>query len=194
MTAKQFKKAWVEHDDNLSPISAQRLGKLGLSKHTFEFLEKAGLPEDAAPFLSFCVDSDDIYYGISKLNEQYDLPETDFEKYVVIGSCSNGDPIAIDTENDEVKWLDHEDYFSSGFFNSSIYCLAECLIAYRNFVLTIIKDNGEDAFLNADFSDNHFAQLKEDLIRADERILTEKGFWHAQLEMDLAMRQDNKKN
>lgn len=190
MTPEEFKRKWTDAGDVLSPIAGGSLEELGLKTGTKAFLINAGLPIDAAPFLSFVTDTDDLIYGINKLVKQYDFLESEFEKYVVIGSCSDGDPIAINTENnDQVEWLDHDDYFSAKFFNSSIEAMAACLLAYREFVETVQQENGEDAFLDANFTDEQFEGLIQKLRQADERAVSEAGFWKEQLEMDLQARE-----
>lgn len=194
MTQEQFRQTWTSYEDNLSPLSPESLVGLNLKPETASFLTNVGLPSDAAPFLSFVQYNADIYNTINKLTQHYDFLEPDFEKYVVIGSCSDGDIIAVNTEdNDIVVWLDHEDYFSSLFFNSSINSLAECLLIYRDFIQNILRENGEDAYINSEFTDEQFDSLKQKLSAADFKAITEDGFWKSSLEMELAMRQDNRK-
>ncbi len=194
MTPEQFRHIWTANEDNLSPLSTGSLVGLNLKQSTIDFLTVTGLPFEAAPYLSFVQNKADSYNTINKLTKHYDFLEPKYEKYVVIGSYSDGDVIAINTDdNDQIVWLDHEDYFSSRFFNSSIHSLAECLVIYRDFVQTILNNNGEDAYMNADFTDEQFEILKRKLLKADSRVIMEDGFWKSYLEMELAIRQDNKK-
>jgi len=194
MTPEQFRQIWTANGDNLSPLNPDNLVGLNLKPTTVDFLTFAGLPFDAAPFLSFVQNKADSYNTINKLTRHYDFLEPEYNRYVVIGSCSDGDVIAINTDdNDQIVWLDHEVCFSSRFFNSSINSLAECLLIYRDFVQTILKDNGENAYMNADFTDQQFETLKQKLATADSKAVTEDGFWKSNLEMELAMRQDNRK-
>lgn len=194
MTPEQFRQTWIANEDNLSPLSPDSLVGLNLKPSTVDFLTRVGLPFEAAPFLSFVQNKADNYNTINKLTKHYDFLEPEYDKYVVIGSCSDGDVIAINTDdNDQIVWLDHEDYFSSRFFNSSINNLAECLVIYRDFVQTILKDNGENAYMNSNFNDQQFETLKQNMTTADSRAITEDGFWKSYLEMELAMRQDNRK-
>ena len=194
MTPEQFIHKWTANEDNLSPLNPESLVGLNLKQSTVDFLTVAGLPFDAAPFLSFVQNNANSYKTIEKLTKHYDFLEPEFDKYVVIGSCSDGDVIAINTEdNDQILWLYHEDYFSSRFFNLSINSLAECLVIYRDFVQTILNNNGEDAYMNADFTDEQFETLKQKLLKADSKAITEDGFWKSELEMELEMRQDNRK-
>ena len=193
MKPEEFKHKWPSDEDKLNPISPIRLDGLGLSEMSIEFLKTAGLPDSAAPFLSFVKDSDDVYKGIQKLTSIYEELESEFEKYIVIGSCNDGDPIVINTaNNDKIEHLDHEDYFSSRQFNSNIYTLADSLVVYTNFVSMLIDKKGEDAYFDSDFTDEEFQKLKSDLIVADSEIMENNGFWAEQIEMDLEMREDSK--
>lgn len=193
MKVEEFKTKWTLKEDNLNSISAKTLSGLGLSEKTIGFLINSGLPDEAAPFLSFSKDSEDIYEGVQKLNNVYGFLESEFEKYIVIGSLGDGDPIVVNTAlNDQIEYLDHEDYFSAQLFNSDIYGLAKCLLAYRNFVDKIIEENGEDAFFDSDFTDRQFENLRAELYNADPIALGNNGFWSAQLQMDLDLREDNK--
>ncbi len=196
MTLEEIKNTWKSNKEKLVHFSADRLLGLRLKPDTITFLTNVGLPEDAAPLLSFVNDSGDEFFAIKRLTEQYDLePAEDFEKFIIIGSCHDGDVIAIDTsKNDEIVWLDHENYFSSLYFNSSLSAFMSCLIAYRNFVQTVQKDNGEDAFMESNFSDKHFETLKQQLTIADKRAISEEGFWNTELQMELALREDSRKN
>jgi hypothetical protein len=123
MTPQAFKNNWTNRDEPLSPLSKSRLDRFNLSKATFDFLNITGLPANCGPNLSFANDSDDIVYGINKLTDQFDFEDdkAKFDRYIVIGSCRDGDAIAVDTaDNDKIIELDHEDLFSSMYFNSSL--------------------------------------------------------------------------
>jgi hypothetical protein len=194
MTPQEFEEIWTSTGDGLSPFTSTRLLGLNLKPRTVEFLTHAGLPKDAAPYLSFVNNSEDKHEGIIRLTDQFDFLEEEFKKWVVIGSCSDGDPIAVNTEsNDRIDWLDHENYFEPGFFNSSIEALVGCLIVYREFISVVQRENGEDAFMNADFTDIQFDAMKVKLLNADNEALVDNGFWRHQLETDLAMREAYRK-
>jgi len=188
MSPQEFKNNWV-CKGVLSPLQLSRLTQFNLKPETIEFLTTVGLPTDAAPFLSFVEDSQDKFKGIARLKEQYDLPEPELEKWIVIGSCADGDPIAINVDsNDRIEWLDHENYFAANFFNSSVSSMANCLVVYRDFVSEVNQASGEDAWLNGNFSDIQFDALKVKLLEADSRALESNGFWEEQLNINLAMR------
>jgi hypothetical protein len=194
MTPQEFKEIWTSTGDSLSPLTSTRLHGLDLEPRTVEFLTQAGLPRDAAPYLSFVNNSEDKYEGIIRLTDQFEFLEDEFKKWIVIGSCSDGDPIAINVDaDDQIDWLDHDNYFEPGFFNSSIEALVDCLVIYRDFVSTIQRENGDDAFMNSDFTDIQFETMKSKLLKADNKALVDNGFWKAQLDMDISMRDHYKK-
>jgi hypothetical protein len=194
MTPQEFKNIWTSTGDILTPLSLERVTGLNLQSRTIDFLTQAGLPVDAAPFLSFADNSTHKYKGIVSLTDQYDFLEEEFRKWIVIGSCSDGDPIAINVDaEDQIDWLDHDNYFEPGFFNSSIEALMDCLVVYREFISIVQRENGDDAFMNADFTDIQFETMKSKLLKADNKILVDNGFWKEQLDMDLTMRDHYKK-
>jgi hypothetical protein len=194
MTPLEFKNNWISIDEPLSAITNSRLIRFNLLQSTFEFLTLSGLPIYCEPNLTFLNDTDDIVYGINKLTEQYDLNfnKEKYEKYIVIGSCRDGDAIAIDTDdNDKIVELDHEDLFSSKYFNSSISILADFLILYRDFEKEVLSDkNIVDDFQCFNFSNNQFDNLKENMLRLDKNAISEEGFWKEELEIMLSIRQE----
>lgn len=191
MKAEEFKRLWTESGESLRAIQAHNLRDIGLSETTHEFLRMAGLPIAAAPFLSFYQDVENTYTGIRRLTKMYDhLEGPAWEKYIVIGSDGEGSPIVINTDkSDRIELLDHEINFSAKLCNSSIHRFAACLYFYRSFVETIQEENGEDAFMDGDFTDEHLEQLKQNLHKADPGILEIKGFWSDQITMALGMRE-----
>jgi len=194
MTPQAFKSTWTNKDKPLSPLSKSRRDRFNLSKVTSDFLNIAGLPVYCEPNLSFANDTDDIVYGINRLTEQYDFEEDmpKFDKYVVIGSCRDGDAIAVDTsDNDKIVELDHEDSFSSMYFNSSIETLADFLILYRDFETEVLQcKDQDDNFQCFNFTDEQFERLKNKMYSIDSKAMTERGFWKEELEIMLSIRQE----
>ncbi|MES2426419.1 MAG: SUKH-4 family immunity protein [Bacteroidota bacterium] len=194
MSPQEFQKVWLGTDDPLSPISQSHLDKFNLQKRTYEFLKIAGFPKNCEPNLAFVGDTDDIVYGMNKLTEQYDFEgdNPNYEKYIVIGSCRDGDAIAIDTsENDKIVELDHEGLFSSSYFNSSIETLADFLILYRDFETDVIGiEDPQDSRQYYSFTDEQLERLKSKMFAIDNKAITEEGFWKSQLEIMLSIRQE----
>ncbi len=202
MTPQQFQDSWTNTGEPLTPLAKSRLDKFNLRRETSDFLSIAGLPAYCEPNLSFANDTDDIFYGINKLTDLYDCltqeydPEDDqpaFDKYIVIGSCRDGDVIAIDTnDNDKIVELDHEDSFSSMYFNSSIAALAGFLVQYRDFVAEVLQDKDpEDNSQCYNFTDEQIEQLINKMYSMDSRAITEHGFWKNELEIMYSLRQEN---
>ena len=190
MTTQEFKNAWETSDHSLRPLSIDRFKGLNLQQATVDFLTMAGLPGNVAPYLSFVRDTSDIYDGINRLTKQYDTLEKEFDKYITIGVDGSGNLIVLNTEmNDRVEWLDHED-FSPRYMNNSITELGELLIVYRSFVDQIQQENGEDAYLDANFTDTQLEALKQKIEQVDGNALTEDGFWKAEIEMLLENRKE----
>lgn len=194
MTPYDFKNNWTNTDEPLSPLTKTRLDRFNLLQSTADFLIQAGLPVYCEPNLSFANDTDDMVYGINKLTEQYDFEgdKEKYDKYVVIGSCRDGDAIAIDTsDKDKIVELDHEDSFSSMYFNSSITTLADFLILYRDFEKEVLQDKDpDDNFQCVNFTDQQFDQLKSKMLSVDSKAVTERGFWKEELEIMLSIRQE----
>jgi hypothetical protein len=195
MSPQAFKNSWTNINEPLSPIKRSRIERFQLSQPTVDFLAIAGLPIYCEPYLSFANDTDDIFYGINKLTEQFDFEEDKekYDNYIVIGFCRDGDAIAIDTaDNDKVVELDHEDIFKSMYFNSSIETLADFLIFYRDFIVEVLQDkNPEDNLQCFNFTDEQFDQLKSKMKSVDSQAVTVKGFWKDELEIMLSIRQEH---
>ncbi|MGC4102140.1 SUKH-4 family immunity protein [Ferruginibacter sp.] len=191
MAPLDFKNAWTGMGEPLSPITKTRLDRFNLLNATSEFLTQAGLPVYCEPNLHFSKDTDDLFSGINKLTEQYDFfnPTDKFDQYIVIGSCRDGDPIAIDTaNNDMIVQLDHEDLFNSSYFNSSITTLADFLIFFRDFEQEVLSGKGVDDSFN--FTNIQFDQLKNKMFTADSKAITEEGFWKNELDIMLSIRKE----
>jgi hypothetical protein len=192
MKAYEFKNKWNLTENNLRSISLLTLDAFNLTDDVKKFLNEAGLPEDAAPFLGFVgdVNLNDKYGSISFLTDWFNFLEAEYRKYVIIGSDGSGDIIALDSENNcTVEWLDHEDYFSSRFMNSSIIQLANSLLVYREFFKLINEDKNEHNLAQPNFSDTQFEDLMTNLSGIDKKAVKE-GFWKNELDLLLVNRGD----
>lgn len=183
MTPQDFKHAWTgTNGDSLIPLSEERFKGLQLRPETTDFFKIAGLPESAAPYLTFVKNTSDLYDGINKLTKQYEFIDKSYEKYVTIGSDGGGNPLVINTaEGDRIEWIDHED-FSSRYMNASINHLVDTLIAYRDFVRSLLERH-QNAYMDSDFTDEQFKTLEAQILSIDEQALAEDSFWKAELNM-----------
>ena len=137
ISAQDFKTQWnsdlEEFEEGLVPLAGESKYTSELPNEVIEFLSKAGLPDGAAPFLTF----DTLgKHGLKKVYEvwgnpsDYSAAERDrLSPYFVIGTDGAGNPIAIDEDNNfSVVRLDHEDRFNTiEFMNSSVQQLAKFL-------------------------------------------------------------------
>jgi hypothetical protein len=149
------------------------------------------LPTNASPFLSFVGDAraNKKYSTINFLTDRFGFLEADFRKYIVIGFYGHGDIIAINTENNcAIEWLNHENYFSSRFMNSSVSQLASCVLCFRDFVKVVNKERNADTRLKTAFTETQFDILHDILKSIDERAVRE-GFWKQELKILLANRE-----
>lgn len=156
---------------------------------TCAFLLQVGLPLQAAPFLSFSRYDTPTRGGFYPVQQQYDLAEF-FARYIAIGSDGAGNPIVINTQRqDRIEWLDHEDGFAPHYVNVSVQALAACLVVYDQFIEQVQQAGGEDAYLDAQFTDSQYAALRHGLLAEDAQATKEGGFWQLELTELLANRE-----
>jgi len=178
LSPKEFAARWGSDDSPLVRFSRTALANLNLSEDDIAFLEQAGLPKDAAPFLSFEAPKTGELPSVAAVWSQ---PKA-FASYRVIGSDGSGNPIALDkTGTGEVILLDHDNGFARFLVNTSVRQLAESLLAYRKFVRDTQGEFGEDAFLDGNSSPAARNELRRELARIDSATLDSSCFWHGEL-------------
>ena len=67
--------------------------------------------------------------------------------------------------------------------------MAQFLKIYRDFNESLLAENGDDAVMDSNFSDEQFEKLKEDFINSDSKAVNQEGFWKEELEMLLGNRE-----
>src|SRR5262249_12800515 len=145
LTPDEFVARWGKDDVPLMRFPKKAVERLPLSEEEKAFLVQAGLPEDAAPFLSFEAPESG---QLPTVADQYDQQKA-FAAYRSIGFDGSGNPIALDeNKNGEVVVLDHENRFARVLINKSIRQLAESVLAYRKLVKETQSEFGEEAFLD----------------------------------------------
>lgn len=177
LSPSEFVTRWRSGD--LVCFSAKSVDGLTLASEDKAFLVQAGLPRDAAPFLTF--DAPKLA-DLPTVAEQYGVAN-EFQRYRVIGSDGSGNPIAIDENHQgEVVCLDHENRFARALLNGSVRQLAESLLAYRKLVEDTQAESGPDAFLDGKTSAAGRKNLREELTRIDPAAVKPGCFWHAELQ------------
>lgn len=183
MTAEEFKLLWISEGDSIIKYEIKNLLSLNLQKTTMDFLTKGGLPNSAAPFLNF----DE---KLETLNNYYNFDNIKFDDYIVIGTDGCGDPIVINTsQNDIIECLNHDDDFLPRFFNSSLNQFCQFVLNYRNFINLILKENGQNALMDGIFSDEQYKGLYEKFNVIDSKAIKE-GYWKDTLEYLLFEREN----
>jgi SUKH-4 immunity protein len=114
----------------------------------------AVLPDSAAPCLTFAEKPLPV---CQVFRRQWSAEDRErLAPYQVIGSDGAGNPIC--TEDGKVVLLDHEDRFTTKqFVNSSVHCLAECLLAFMG--------------------EKNSVRFREAVVTIDPSALEEGTFW-----------------
>ncbi|TWU09449.1 hypothetical protein CA54_46910 [Symmachiella macrocystis] len=175
-----FRNRWAAapYASKLISVSTASLAGLSISDNTVAFLTSAGLPADAAPFLSFGELGEGTLHTVA---EQYSLA-SDFDCYHKIGSDDAGNPICFDgTKLDAIVYLDHDAKFNCVFINGSVSQLAESLLVYQSLVQQTQERNGEDAYLDGDIPEDVLLWLETEIARIDSAALADGCFWNTEL-------------
>jgi len=176
LSPKEFVSAWGKNDP-LIRFRKRSLEPLALADEDKEFLSQAGLPDSAAPLLSFTAPKSG---ELPTVADQWNQPEK-FRRYRVIGSDGSGNPIAIDEERKgEVVYLDHDDKFARTFMNTTVRQLAESLLVYRDMVRDLVATHGEDALQDGVMPPKARKQLHQQLKKIDPALreaLKKESYW-----------------
>jgi hypothetical protein len=129
--------------------------------------------------------------ALSTPNQVLGIVFEELKDYLMIGSNSSGDPICIDLEiNNEVVYLNHDNYFERIFMNSSISQLLQSIIKYESFWASLNPRFENNVFFKRKFSDEEFNQLKQDFLMIDNRCLDDNSCWLEELQV-LLWERDN---
>ncbi len=191
-----FRKNWPLVFSKRNSFSEKGLIPFRLPLSISQFLLEFGLPDSAAPCLSFVGNRQENEYGygaICLLNERYDFLSDKYNTYIVIGSDGSGNPVVLDTTRDNlVEVLDHEDLFESAYFvNSSLPQMAACLLVYQQFINIANEENNFEGPDN--FTDSQYKKLKAALEEIDT-VCIRSGLWHDELNLLLVYREDSQNN
>jgi hypothetical protein len=151
---------------------------LTVDETTIEFLTSIGLPDSAAPFVSF--DRKEL----RTIEQIYSTGNLADNFLVDIGSDGAGDPICIDMqENCKIIALDHEDNFERRFVNTSVRELFAFLTIYKEFADKLIQLRGDFAFLDSNFTDDELNEFLEQLKSVDnEALKNDDTFWSREIQ------------
>ncbi len=169
MQLLDFVKNWNAQDERevLLRFPSESLTDLKISVEAQNFLLAAGLPDSAAPFLSFEVPKSG---SLPTVSQAWQLPET-YSHFRVIGFNGSGDPICLDEKAfGAVVFLNHDNNFERVLMNSSVLQLAESLLVFRSCVQKKTTTELE-------------AWCSEELKRIDETAWQQSNFWREEVVM-----------
>lgn len=171
-----FRERWCDGDETSSLVvfRTESLIDVAVPDDAKAFLSSAGLPESAAPFLSFAAPTTG---SLQTAAAAWQL-SPDYKQYHIIGSNGSGDPLCIDeTRNGQIIYLNHDLNFRRILINSSVTQLAESLLAFRHVVRETQRRNGDDAFLDGDVPRDLQQWLLSELTRIDLPATHVDYFW-----------------
>jgi hypothetical protein len=168
----------TEHGEAPVSFSQKIMADNRVKDTTRTFLTTCGLPQSAAPGLSFGVNQDTLL----TVNQRLRLNWADLDDYLVIGSNGSGDPICISiASGDQIVCLNHDNLFEPVFMNSSVWQLCEILLRYRIFYKSLLNPVDQSDFSVRKFSDNEFTQLQVELRQIDEMAMETEAFWQMEI-------------
>jgi hypothetical protein len=170
MTPDEFAYAWEDGEEQLARWPETELAVLDLPVSTKQFLANCGLPESAAPFLSF----------VTRLAEPPTV-QVETEQFVVIGSNGSGDPIVLSADG-EVSFLNHDNNFSKHYINKDVQTLAATLLAYRSLIRQVQEQCGPDSWLDSNVPSETVDAFGEMIAAADPRALETGSMWREEVD------------
>jgi hypothetical protein len=176
MERLDYKSKWDEKE--LNKFTRDDFKGLTVDEDTIQFLTTTGLPDSAAPCMSF--DRKEL-----KTIKQIYSTDNSYDNFLIdIGSDGAGDPMCIDVQdNCKIVALDHEDNFASRFVNTSVRDLFDFLTIYKGFGDKLRQLRGDDAFLDSNFSDEELNELLRQLKLVDNKALANADtFWSREIQ------------
>ena len=131
MEPSEFKRQWEIGSDTLIVFPADYVAPAPIPNEAKHFLLAAGLPRDAAPFLSF-----------APASRPWGLPDC-----LEIGANGSGDPITI-MANGAVLYRNHDAGFAGCYINRDLPTLAASLLRFRLLIAETQKACGPDGYLD----------------------------------------------
>lgn len=169
-------------------IPNESKSRLKLSKLSTKYLFEIGMPEDV---FDLCFRR--LEENITSVNKNWDLEEPYFDRYLEIGFNGSGDPVVINIKNDEIVYLNHDNYFKEIFINSNLDKFAQCSLLTTEFQNSMIKLN-ENSLFETEYSDTEFECLKKQLIEIEPTIIKKDSYWEDYLNTAQHFRDEERRN
>ena len=178
MTTTELLDAWIGGGDTIVQFASDQVQASRLSSIDKAALE-LGLPEDAAPFLSFGARRNGKV--LLTVSELWRLPP-EFDDLIVIGGNGSGDPVCIDVEDGSVVYLSHDNEFQIVLINSSLQALVQSLLGYRELVREARTNHGDDAFLENNVPSASIEAFADLISQVDREAASPGTFWGDRIE------------
>lgn len=177
MTASEFYRKWNSVFDNILEYDGELLDKLDIPENAKNFLKEFGMPDAAAPFLSF-----EVFEDTQSAELSYLYPgAAEYDSFIKLGSDGADLSVCIEKKNGRIFLIDTFENTDSVFINSSIFQFAESILAYSEFIGSTIEQNGEEAYLDSVTDEESLSTLAESLRNIDEKALIGGSFWENEL-------------
>lgn len=163
---------WQDHErhDGVVEFPPEVLARLPLPPEQRQYLQQAGLPRSAAPYLIFDDRPPEVLQDM--IWEPDPAPRDPYRRYVVMGGDGAGNPIALDVDRPgAVVLLDHDHEFAPLLMNSSIPRLVTSLLVFEDHVAA----HGLDACLEVELLGRRLQAIDPEVWAAD-------GWWSAVVE------------
>lgn len=182
MDVNQIIEYWIGSNEELYMYKWSQFNNTRLLKSTMQFLVSCGLPVNCAPGLSF---GDYGKTSIPTPNQvfNFNIDIEELNDYLMIGSNDSGDPVCIDLVNEnEIVYLNHDNFFERVYMNGSVHQLAECIIRYEQFKASLHPRFENDQFVERKFSNEEFSSVCNSFQAIDHYCLLEGSFWRSELD------------
>lgn len=173
MTPEDFKWLWEADGEQLVPIPAAELASIEMPASTREFLALAGLPEEAAPFLSFSPSSRG--QALDSIRTAMNRPDV-----LVVGSNGAGDPVAIRPDG-VLVYLNHDDSFAELYINKDVEMFAETSLRMRRLIFAAQQAGGPDAYLDGFIPEALREDFRAFLEVNDPQALEPRALWSEEI-------------
>jgi hypothetical protein len=177
VSSRKLRERWLETGDSLLAFTPELAASVPIPDSARLFLVECGLPNDAAPFLSF---GNRRVASLQPIRDVWPAPESVPECWC-IGANGSGDPICILADGRIVS-LNHDRDFAVELISSSLEALLELLLAYRQAVATAQAVGGPDAYLDNRIPRDVQDWFHAELSRIDPIAARGPSLWRSELD------------
>ena len=180
---RELQALWDESEADcvLEPFGAEALEGVNIDPVSKAILVELGLPESAAPFLSFRAPYDGALPRVSAPSYEGGVEQEGLDHLRIIGSGGDGSPICLDEQRGgAVVLLDHENGFDVVEMSSDVAGLLRALAAYADWHARVVDELGAE-WSPESLTEDLVAKGDALLAKADPRAFKPRSFWHAEL-------------